>query len=99
MAGRDEHVTGLEVVAPVVAEAADARIRQCGAERSVPLLHEHTRRNEHEDEAAASQRVGRGRDRDFGLARAGDRFDDPPAPAAHPRNERVELPSVQVATR
>ena len=99
MAGRDEHVAGLRGVAPVVAEASDARIRQRGAQRRVPLLHEHTRRNEHEDEATASQRIGRGRDRDFGLARAGDRFDDPAAPAAHPRNERVELPSVQLAIR
>ena len=99
MAGRDEHVAGLRGVAPVVAEASDARIRQRDAQRGVPLLHEHTRRNEHEDEATASQRIGRGRDRDFGLARAGDRFDDPPAPAAHPRNERVELPSVQLAIR
>ena len=69
------------------------------AQRRVPLLHEHTRWNEHEDESTASQRIGDGRDRDFGLARAGDRLDDPPAPAAEPRNERVQLPSVELAIR
>ena len=99
MAGRDEHVARLGGVAPRVAEAPDTCVGQRGAQRRVPLLHEYARRNKHEDEATASQRIGRGRDCDFGLARAGDRFDDPPPPTAQPRNKRVELPSVQLAIR
>ena len=100
VAGRDEHVARsprcrvrLSPSRPIRASGSAAR------NAAVPLLHEHTRRNEHEHEATASQRVGRGGDRDIGLARAGDRFDDPPAPAAQPPDERVELPSVELAIR
>ena len=97
VAGRDEHVAGVGTSRPLSPRRPMRALGQRGAEAVVPLLHEHPRRNEHEDEATASQCIGRGRDRDFGLARAGDRFDDPTAPAAQPGDERVELPSVQLA--
>ena len=42
------------------------------------------------------KRVGRGGDRDVGLARAGDRLDHAPAAAAQPAHERVELPAVEL---
>ena len=71
-------------------------VGECQREPAVPLLHEDARRNEHQHEAAPAQRVrGRG-DRDIGLARTGDRFDDTPAPAAQPAHEGVELPTVEL---
>ena len=51
----------------------------------------------HEHEAAPAQRVGGGGDRDVGLARTGDRFDDTAPAAAQPADERVELPPVELA--
>ena len=96
VAGRDEHVARRRAVLAAVAQPADAGVGQRRREPAVPLLHEHPRRNDHEHEAAPAQRVGRGGDRDVGLARAGDGFDHTATAAAQPADERVELPAVEL---
>ena len=97
VARRDEHVAVGRYVLAAVAEPADPRVGERRGEPAVPLLHEHARRNDHQHEAAPAQRVGGRRDRDVGLARAGDGLDHAPAAAAQPAHEGVELPAVELA--
>ena len=96
MARRDEHVTRGGAVFAAVAQAADARGRDRGAQAAVPLLHQDPRRHHDQDELPAMQRIRHGRDRDIGLARAGDGFDDPSTTTAQPADERVELPAIEL---
>ena len=94
--GRDEHVARGRDVLAAVAQPPDPSFGHRRREPAVPLLHEHTRGNDDEHEPTAAQRVGCGRDRDVGLARAGDRFDHAAPAAAQPADERVELPAVEL---
>ena len=96
MTGRDEHVARGRDVFAAVAQSPDATLGHRFRQPHVPLLHQHARRNDHEHEPTAAQRVGRGGDRDVGLAGAGDGLDHATTAAAQPRDERVELPTVEL---
>ena len=97
VAGGDEHVAGVGLVALAVARTANDKVGKRPRQPFVPLGDQYPGgyNDQYEDPAAMS--VGDCRQRHIGLARSSHRFHDAAAPAPQPRCQRIELPLIEKA--
>ena len=95
--GGDEHVARRGAVLAAVAQPTDPRLGQRVGQPTVPLLHQHPGRHDHQHEAAPTQASAAAAMATSVLPDPVTASTTPAAAAAQPADQRVELPPVELA--